>query len=209
MSGSSWGTIRKHEKKVRSMNNGNLVFNLMLSLQIAPTSIYLALITIVLVKPEVMTLLGLQPFVDYVAYELQLNAYQNLVTQQLWEPGFEVYYFYMNAASMLIAGMIATVVCICVIMMAVLVPDVFYEYTKLWRRREMFWPRLVLFLLFVYALYHVCVGPATVNSRRDFYEFLLYQDVVVWITAFWVYYYLVTDVCTHIVMVRRRIYEDQ
>ena len=129
MSGSLWDIARKRERKLRSKKNGNLFIYLLTSIQLGPAGIYLSLISVVLARPEVLTSLGLQPFVDYVTYELQFEGYKNLVTQQLWGPDFEVYYFQMSAAALLIVGILGIVTCISTTMSAMLLPDLLYYKT--------------------------------------------------------------------------------
>ena len=65
--------------------------------------VYLGLILIVLYRPEVMTWLGLEPFVAYLI-ELQLAGYENLV--RLNSSAFADYFFNFHAASLLAMGII-------------------------------------------------------------------------------------------------------
>ena len=75
----------------------------MLILFLGPMPIYLSLIIVVMVWPEILNALGLQGFVHYVTYDLQRDAHLNLLRAfPRCPPEFEVYFFHMQAASMLI-----------------------------------------------------------------------------------------------------------
>ena len=141
------------KKNLKSMKNRNLFGCLLTAMFFVPALVYLSLIGVVLAKPEVLTLFGLQPFVDYVTFELQFKGYKNLVTQQLWGPGFEVYYFQMSAAAMLIVGILAFVTCIWVTILAVLFSDLFYCRVKYFENRKSWFSQIFFMALIIVCPY--------------------------------------------------------
>ena len=153
-----------------------------LLLAFAPMAIYLLLISVVLAWPNVMTALGLQPFVDYVAYDLQLEGYLNLAKLQLWGPDYEVYYFYMQSASILIVGTFVVIIPIYVLFMAILFSDALYQMSRMYS----FGVKCIIFIVFnssapLLLYYQFIVGPETVSSSRGRNEFPVSSEVLHWV----------------------------
>ena len=198
--------VRKREKKLRSMKNGNLFYYLLTLTKFGPTLIYLSLISVVLARPEVLTSLGLQPFVDYVTYELQFDGYKNLVTQQLWGPDFEVYYFQMSAATILIVGILATVICISITILAMLFPNLLYYITIFWRVRKYRFGQFVFTAMLICMPYVLYYAPETIDSGHRRVSLLLHMSVMGWagFVLMWSVFTLI--VCMHIMRVKRRIF---
>lgn len=87
-------TVFYEKNKVRGILLGSLV--------LGNSAIYIGLISVVLLKPEIMGALGLEPFIQYMMHEAQPGGYKNLV--QLSGTEFASYFFYFHAASILIFG---------------------------------------------------------------------------------------------------------
>ena len=204
MSGNLWDIARKRERKLRSKKNGNLFVYLLTSMQLGSTTIYLSLISVVLVRPEVLTSLGLQPFVDYVTYELQFEGYKNLVTQQLWGPDFEVYYFQMSAAALLIVGILVIVICISTTILAMLFPDLLYYKTRLERMQKYWFRPFALSALLIYMPYALFYSPETVSHSLNTHKILLYRDAGGWAGFVFTWSFLAPIMCMHIMRVKRR-----
>ena len=206
MSGSVWDIARKREKKLRSMKNGNLFFYLLTLTQFGPAVIYLSLISVVLARPEVLTSLGLQPFVDYVTYELQFDGYKNLVTQQLWGPDFEVYYYQMNAAAILIVGILAIVIYIWVTILAMLFSDLLYYQLIFNRMRKYQFTQYVYIALIICLPYILFYSPETVHSGSRRSSTLLYRNAGGWAGFVLIWSFFAPIVCMHIMTVKRHIF---
>ncbi len=69
--------------------------------------IYIMLISLVLLKPEIMASLGLEPFVQYMMHVAQPGGYENLVQQS--SPEFATRFFHFHVASMLIFSILTAV----------------------------------------------------------------------------------------------------
>ena len=204
MSGSLWDIARKRERKLRSKKNGNLFIYLLTSMQLGPAGIYLSLISVVLARPEVLTSLGLQPFVDYVTYELQFEGYKNLVTQQLWGPDFEVYYFQMSAAALLIVGILGIVTCISTTMLAMLFPDLLYYKTRFERMRKYWFGQFVLIAMLIYIPYALFDSPESVSDWSNTHKILLYRDAGGWAGFVFIWSFLAPIMCMHVMRFKRR-----
>ena len=175
-------------------------------MQLGSTAIYLSLISVVLARPEVLTSLGLQPFVDYVTYELQFKGYKNLVTQQLWGSDFEVYYFQMSAAALLIVRILAIVICISTTILAMLFPDLLYYKTRFERMRKYWFRPFALVALLIYMLYALFYSPETVNHWSRTHKILLYRDAGGWAGFVFIWSFVAPMVYMHIMKVNRHIF---
>ena len=192
------------KKNLKSMKNRNLFSCLLTVMFFVPALVYLSLIGVVLARPEVLTLFGLQPFVDYVTYELQFNGYKNLVTQQLWGPGFEVYYFQMSAAAILIVGILSFVICIWVTILAVLFSDLFYCRVKYFRNRKSWFGQIFFMVLIIFCLYILFYSPEIVDRRNRSPSILLYRDAVGWAGFLVLWSTSAFIACSHITILVKR-----
>ena len=164
---------------------------MVLSLWLVPSMVYLLLIIVVVASPKVMISLGLQPFVDYVAHELHPEAYSNLLTRPSCPPEMEVYFFYVQAASILIIGSIFCFVSILVLLLALAYPNAFYNpWMKFDPTKYKFcisW--LILFLLFLSTSWYLLQGPIGTIDRSGCGTFPV-RFIVAWMTLYWLYFFL-------------------
>ena len=164
---------------------------MVLSLWLVPSIVYLLLIIVVVASPKVMISLGLQPIVDYVAYELQPEAYSNLLTRPSCPPEMEVYFFYVQAASILIIGSIFFFVSILVLFLARAFPIVFYnpwmEFET--KKYKFFVSWIILFLLFLSTSRYLLQGPIGTIDRSGCGTFP-FRFIVAWMTLYWLYFFL-------------------
>ena len=65
--------------------------------------VYIIVIVAVLIKPEIMAMVGLLPFIEYLMYEVQTEGYHNLL--RLRDHEFAVYFFHFHAANILLHGL--------------------------------------------------------------------------------------------------------
>ena len=161
------------------------------------------LISVVLASQIVLNLLGLQPFVDYVTYGWKFEGYKNLVTQQLWDLDFEVYYFQIFAASILIAGIFATITFIWLTVVAVLFPGEFYYQTRPVRKQRLYSTYVALIGATVFIPFFLFYNQEQINIRSKRYEILIYTDVMGWILFVWLWGYCITFVYMFTMMVKR------
>ena len=196
------GNVLKEHKNERSGRDRNLLFYLLIT-QTSQSTIHLLLISVVLARPEVLNLLGLQPFVDYVTYGWKFEGYKNLVTQQLWDLDFEVYYFQMFAASILIAGIFATITFIWLTVVAVLFPGEFYYQTRPVRKQRLYSTYVALIGATVFIPFFLFYNQEQINIRSKRYEILIYTDVMGWILFVWLWGYCITFVYMFTMMVKR------
>ena len=197
---------RKRDRNLRSKQNGNLFFYLLTLTQLGPAVIYLSLISVVLARPEVLTSCGLQPFVDYVTYELQFEGYKNLVRQQLWGPDFEVYYFQMSAAALLIAGILAIVICISTTILAMLFPDLLYYKTIYARMRKHRFGQFVLAAIVIYIPYLLFEAPEIIHGGYRRVSLFLHMSVMGWGGFVLTWGVFAPMVCMHIMRVKRHLF---
>ena len=186
------------------ISNNRLFRYLMLLLLFAPPVIYLLLISVVLAWPNVMTSLGLQPFVDYVAYDLQLEGYLNLAKLQLWGRDYEVYYFYMQSASILIVGTFVVIISIYILFIAVFFSDVLCQASRAWSTTAKYVVSLFCNSFLLFCLYdQFIVGPELISSSRGRNEFPVSSEVLNWASFLMAYAVFFLCNCTFAVGLKR------
>ena len=191
-----WRTLKNLGSSFQKINARTLIFVTELCLWAVSMGTYLLLICVVLIWPEVMTSLGLQPFVDYVTYDLQFDAHLNLSKQQLWGPDFEVYYFYVQAASILIIAtflFISSVVALC---LTLLFFEVYCELYDEVFSSMLSWKLSVILLVFIpvfLLLSHDLLfeGPNSISDFDRGYGLVLYNTILRWFIILWMHYIIV------------------
>ena len=164
---------------------------MVLSLWLVPSMVYLLLIIVVVASPKVMISFGLQPFVDYVAYELQPEAYSNLLTRPSCLPEMEVYFFYVQAASILIIGSIFCFVSILVLLLARAFPNAFYNPWMEFEPKKYKFCRswIILFLFFLSTLWYLHPGPVGALGSTGCGT-VTFRYILAWMTLYWLYFFL-------------------
>ena len=178
----------------------------MFILLLCPMLVYLSLIIIVVAWPDVMNALGLQAFVHWVTYDLQPDARLSILRAfPPCPPGSEVWFFYMQAASMLIVGPLMIVVSIVVMSLARAFPDKFTgRFTEMLRFRACA-SVMGFFFLFLYLVYDLFEGPSRGFSYLGCgHE--LYAHIIAWMFAYWLCLILVGIVCAYFITIRRNVF---
>ena len=178
----------------------------MLILFLGPMPIYLSLIIVVMVWPEVLNALGLQAFVHYVTYDLQLDARLNLINAfPPCPPEFEVYFFHMQAASMLIIGPLLVATPVVVMTLARVFPDKFYGKFPEMIKFKCCVVVIGLLFLFLYVLYDLLEGPSgtlgTMGCAPN-----LYKYIGKWMLVYWLFLILAAIMCVYFITIRRDVF---
>ena len=201
--------LRNSNSKLLATKHALLVSCVLTSFWLIPSVVYFLLIRAVIAQPEVMTSLGLEPFVDYVIYDFQFEDYVNLVQLHSVEPEFAMSLFYIHAASMLIVGAFLVIVSVGMLALPMFFPNVIYEmsrgfYGKGGRRSKIL--RLCIFLFLVVffpTLYDLYIrGPEHTFIHKGVYGRSIqppYGGVFAWLSVFSMHFIIMFALCMPII----------
>ena len=167
-----------------------------LSLWFGPVMVYLLLIIFVVAWPKVMDAFGLQHFVDYVTYDLQLDAHHLIGTFPRCPPELEVYFFYMQAASMLIIGSLSAFAFLFVLLLTLNFKELFYN-PHIKKRKFIFFELPLAMCFFLYSLYLLFEGPK--GFGKSGCGALLFKYIVGWIALYWLNLFFMYVACSYFV----------
>ena len=169
-----------------------------LSLWFGPVMVYLLLIIFVVAWPKVMDAFGLQPFVDYVTYDLQRDAHLNLTNAfPPCPPDLEVYFFYMQAASMLIIGAFSCLAFMLVLLLTLNFKELFYNPRI---KQGKFIIGQLPFVAYgsLYFLHELLAGPIGFLGKSGCGTILV-RYIAAWMLLYWCNLFFMYLVCSYFI----------